>query len=333
MFLDFNMLSDGMLEFVVEKISEDSDIFLKVKNQNKVHVIDTLFIKQNDASTSIQFLNVLDYISEIYISKNTDQAISVNDSLLADGLFAFSDEEYDLIFRNRTSRPDNLKLNYFVARQLSSHFPGSAYGRVGGAIVTAYKAIEIGDMDFVDESNERINSTYVLLDSFKQHSNPNNSPRVSAEHLLFSLLCAQWHLKIMQEDMPGLLDALIRVRKSISIPRSLFSKSFPINLSLLLYALISKIKKDENHFNTLLDEMYFVYKKGVANSTIRIRVHFYELSVPHSCVVHALELRDSYKNVCESKRLIKKVFFRAVRVEGDAAEMLYKKFLGLICAR
>lgn len=237
-------------------------------------------------------------------------------------LFPTDDEEYSKIFRSRPSRPDNIYLNFFVARQIATAFPGRPCFKISGAIVEAYKAVELCDKKFIAAADKRLESLYPLLAQCEYAT----SPRVNKEHLEFSMLCVHFHLKIMLSDFDGLTQVLKRVYSGVRGVAVFYTPSFPISLALLLYAVIAKLKGNEALFTKILTKMEFVFKRAVYDSSIENARWFKELHIAHGAVGNALMLRDDFISAIESERLIKDVFYKSIRVKGKSAHLMYKKF-------
>lgn len=251
-----------------------------------------------------------------------DEDPNAEGELLLDRLFAANNQEFSEIFRSKSNRPDDQNLVYFIARQLSEHFAGSPWFRVGAAVVLGYKACESGRPELIEHALDALEKAKPLLEQCDIAS----SPRVNREHLWFSLLCVELHLHIALEHREAVRDIFEQVFTGCESVTNMQTPSFPINLVLLLAALAAKVEGRETDFGQILQQMELVYRRSVEDGSTRNTTWFGELRVAHEALWIALRLRDQFDPDGNNERLMRKVFDRAFRVNGAALDRLRDSF-------
>lgn len=239
------------------------------------------------------------------------QAADGRELLCADGLFYPDDSAYNNSFKSRTKRSTDPYLNYFIGRQLLQHFPGNPAFRITGAVVAAYKAVELLDPRFLDEAEEFLETSQQLIPEVPVAK----SPRENREHLQLSLWCAEWHLHLAQGNFDRFLACLRKIRHHLETQKlaSYFNPAFPANKSLLMLCLYFCAIGDFVEARRVAQLAVRLFKRSVKDSNQTL-AHFQELGSIHKAALSCLKLVRRTEGI--TPEIVRSTFREAVRVGG-----------------
>src|SRR5690554_3130957 len=116
-------------------VQSDGSVYVTLTRPSKKMCLKCVFIDgtigfqahwlEGEAGRSFRLAGERRPVRTVLLSGNDKLEKTPGDQLLLDDLFADSDRAYSEIFRSQSSRPNSHALVYFIARQLSRHFPGS----------------------------------------------------------------------------------------------------------------------------------------------------------------------------------------------------------------
>jgi hypothetical protein len=204
-------------------------------------------------------------------------------------VFPATDQEFERIFIGRNLRWDDARSNYFVARQLCLHFPGSAHFRCAAAPVLCYKAAETDDPADTAEALEIAHALLPVAESCRR----NWHPRKNGEHLYFALLTAIWHLHIARRDVGALLATLETIEAGMGRVTNYLTPSFNLCKSLLLYGYVLYRRGNLEKSGAMFRLVVETFKRGAADVDIRRVTLLVELAASHrAAVLAAAALRN-----------------------------------------
>ncbi|EKO3733479.1 hypothetical protein P0F03_003379, partial [Vibrio metschnikovii] len=246
-----------------------------------------------------------------------------HEEFVIDSLCPLDDKSFETNFIRKDKRHKNANLDFFVSHQIEKFFTGSESYICVAQVVKAYKSIEIRNLELIEFADKSIDDAYALLDACKFDWHP----RKNKEHLLFSMLCAQWHLKIAKGDKDGFLNVIERILASLNNISNFLTPSFPINLSLLIYVLYLKAIGQDTEAKKYSTIGLNVFKKAVNDSDYGRVTLFGELAVSHSAVLHMLQI-DKEKFQFDEQFKIRVI--SSFRVKGKASQFLLENFKEMI---
>lgn len=334
MLKSFKLKDNRVIELELDDIQKSYN-YIKLKCKDSVVVLDA---KMAVGFKKFEFKYSQEVISAIYLSENTTLNVE-HDLCLAENLFAFDDKDYNNFFVLRRKRPELKALAHFAAKQMAINFPGSNCYKIGAAIIECYKAIELCDLALVRDCDERLSGMYLLLSGCEESF----FPRESKEHLMFSLLCAHWHAKVMIGDYEGVLRVLEKVEVEARTVGFFCTAGYPVNLSFLLLAIIAKLTGDDEKYSDLIGKMHKVFHRMIHDYYVHSDVvrdqkwslpknniwnsMFNEFAVSQSAISCGLELCKESKTLITKPKLLRKAFYRTLRVrEEPAASLMYDSF-------
>lgn len=231
--------------------------------------------------------------------------------LCADGLFYHDDSAYNNSFKSRTKRYKDPYLNYFIGRQLLQHFPGNPAFRIAGAVVAAYKAVELLVPQFLDEAEEFLDTSQQLIPEVPVAK----SPRENREHLQLSAWCAEWHVHLAQGDFDRFLACLRKMRHHLETQEltSYFNPAFPANKSLMMLCLYLCAIGESAEARRVAQLSVRLFKRSVEDSNQTL-AHFQELGSIHKAALSCLKLVRQTEGI--TLQIVRNTFREAVRVGG-----------------
>lgn len=237
-----------------------------------------------------------------------------------DELMPRSDEEYEVGFRSAKRRPDSAYINFFIARQMVLHFPGTPSYRIAAAVVVLYKAVEIGDPEYLDWAEEALQ----IAEQLMPLAPVARSTRKNREHLRVSLWCAEWHLRLLQGDFPGFLDRMLKIKNYMETDslKSYFNVAYPANASLLLLCLYFSAIKKRGQAQEVSGLTFELFKKSVRDADTTM-AHFKELGKIHEATYECLMLSKRNKPVSKTK--IIEVLQRWARIDHVEHKASFQK--------
>lgn len=231
-------------------------------------------------------------------------------------IFPRDDREYERAFIRQVQRFKNRSIQYFVAAQISQYFPGLRAYRVAGAVVMAYKAIELKNETLQQQALTQVDEHLRNI-----HECPVDwHPRRNGQHLATSLLLVKWHLELAMGRQEAYMETLRSCRNyAKSDLASYFTPAHNLSLSLLMLCVITRLEKGPEAAREIADESFVLFQKAVRDSALKINL-FSELGVSnratYSCLL-ASEKKPPAKSDYDSW------VRQALRVKGDdATEMV-----------
>lgn len=198
-------------------------------------------------------------------------------------LFPATDEEFQRVFVRRRLRWGDARSDYFIARQICQHFPGSPHFRCAAAPVLCYKAVELDDRHDAADALEIASALLPVAESCRRHWHP----RRNGEHLYVSLLTAIWHIHIARGDVAALVATLERMRAGMDRVSNYLSPSFNLCKSLLLYGYVLFRQGDHDRSRAMFRLVVETFKRGAADVDVRRVTLLIELGASHRAAVLA----------------------------------------------
>lgn len=207
-------------------------------------------------------------------------------------LYIRDDADYERRFKLRNkalgmveSRTGHYLADFLAAFQVQDNSKIERHFKCGASVIMAYKAVDLGNAELMKLARVAVNYNLQRVEQCGSHQ----SPRKDREHLLFSLLCARWHIDLFLAGAEELTDTLEKVYRWSGDLRNYFTPAYPINTSLLVYVLFLVSRSENKKARAVIAHMHKVYKKAVARSDVSRLAHFKELTKSNKCVAMAEE--------------------------------------------
>mgnify|MGYP000244610795 CR=1 FL=1 len=202
----------------------------------------------------------------------------------------------------------------------SDEMPGSelhevlhAY-RAASSVIMAYKAIEMEATALQREALAHVTAHLARIDECATTGHP----RTDREHLLVSLLCAQWHLELSLGETEAFLATLDRCRAVAAELENHFTPAFNLSLALLIRCVLLSRAGDASGAGEIAAEGMQLFKRAVADATDKLTL-FQELRMSHRNVHVMLQAASPSKRIKPDYDAW--VLF-SLRVRGAPAERL-----------
>lgn len=284
-------------------------------------------LPENDAAQNAAFFELkipldAELLPLVAISVDLPEYLSLTDSISSflKGIFPRDKKEYESKFISQVQRFKSESVQFFVARQISRHYSGLRAYRVAGAVVMAYKAIELKDPVLQKEAMAQVVEHLENIDECETDWHP----RRNGQHLATSLLLVKWHLELAMnrlEDFVATLEACRDYAKSDLV--SYFTPAYNLSLSLLMLCVITRLDKTAEAAQEIANEGFVLFKKAVEDSEFKKSL-FMELGVSNRAISYCLlasEPKAPTKPDCE--RWVR----HALRVKGTYADELVANVL------
>lgn len=258
----------------------------------------------NGDSWSFSLGHLAQPITDLVLEDDSGQEV-----LIMDELMPRTDQEYEHGFRSISRRSLDPYLNFFIARQMALHFPGTVSYRISATVVALYKAIEIQDPNYLDwaETLLRLAEDLIPLAPVAR------SPRRNREHLQASLWCAEWHVRLVRDDFDGFLESLEKVRNYMEKEKlaSYFNVAYPANTTLSMLCLYHSATGKQSEARLVMRLMFSLFQRSVRDADTT-SAHFRELAKIHEATYECLLMVKRTKPISEKQA--KTALRRAVRI-------------------
>jgi|GEM_PF-4934938 hypothetical protein len=240
-------------------------------------------------------------------------------------VFPQTNDAFEQLMNSKTKRFGDAPLQYFVARQISTGFGGLHAYRAASSVIMAYKAIEMEATALQREALAHVTAHLARIDECATTGHP----RTDREHLLVSLLCAQWHLELSLGETEAFLATLDRCRAVAAELENHFTPAFNLSLALLIRCVLLSRAGDASGAGEIAAEGMQLFKRAVADATDKLTL-FQELRMSHRNVHVMLQAASPSKRIKPDYDAW--VLF-SLRVRGAPAERLKDAALAIADAR
>ncbi|MCT1605923.1 hypothetical protein M3B43_01030 [Nesterenkonia massiliensis] len=224
-------------------------------------------------------------------------------------LFPRTNQEYVATFTSKRNRPQRPQLDYFIGRQIAQHFQGAAGYRISGAIVCAYKAVELLDAQRQTEAEGLLDEAWSLLPETQLQ----RSVRLNRETLTLSILSAKWHLQLAQCDHEAFLTTLLRIEELSADQAftSYYNPAYNASRALRQLALYYKALGNNDAAIRVSDLSFALFKLAARDADQNV-TQFQELGFVHNHVYETMRFAHRAQPLTEQE--IQKQLSSSVRI-------------------
>lgn len=274
-----------------------------------------------ECSISIDDISRYSPFSEITLSSASDDNIYIDEIEVLSKLYAFSEEEFDRYFLQRTRRIKDAAALMFACKQILDHYELNLSQKIVAGVVFGYRSLDKADTEpcviALGYLIPLINQSILLP--------PTNNTRTDGQHLALSLCMVVWQLQLAA----GLFDDMnLTLGRAVDIIDKTISPPPPmaLNASMIICIhvyLLCHIGSDE--IDRLVSLCVSFYKNCLSRQPENL-IHLSELYTAHFVMLLVLRMQHSKRR---GRKLpsFDLIFDNVIRVKADDGRRLLRSRL------